>query len=49
MNAVRQNMDLFALIEEMVEDPARAEWLLALECAIVLLCLGLAWLLPILD
>lgn len=42
-------MDLFALVEEMVENPAPAEWLLALECGIVLLCLGLAWMLPLAE
>lgn len=42
-------MDPFKLIEEMGENPGRAEWLLALECAIVLVCLALAWMLPIAE
>ena len=42
-------MDLFALIEEMVENPGKTEWLLVLECAIVLVCLALAWMLPMVD
>ena len=42
-------MDLFTLVEEMGENPGRMEWLLAMECAVVLFCLALAWMLPIVE